>query len=411
MASQGVSLGVDRVVIGAIAGGGLSMGAILLWSGIWVHAPSATIVGAVAFGVGIAASVGTWRGSRKSLRLLTAVPLLIALLAPFVDAGMALALNSILVAVLGTGMLLAETRRQMWGFVTLVLGAALVDPTLTTLNIFPDAPVAIPAGRVATTTIVGTALVALTAVYLELRAVLIRREQHHAELNQFISAVAHSLRTPLTAVLGFGNILAEEIRDEPLAEFAQVVCFRAWELSDGIEDLVVLARSDAAGLEVQHRPVQVTPVIDRILDELPSARDKLAYADVHGVVLGDPSRVRQVLRHLLANAVTHGGPTMWIFTRHTWTTTIIRVQDDGDPIPPEDLERFFEPFETGHCNSGTPSRGIGLTVARLLARQMGGDVTLTSHHDGTVAELRLPTDTSVPDPSRTGILLHRSRRV
>lgn len=379
------------------------MGLVTAGAGLVADATSALIVGSVAICVGASAAIGFVRHSSRSLVYLTAVPLLIALLSPVVAWDLALALDSILVAVLGTGMLLARDRRQMWGFVAVVLAAAAVDPLLLAFGI-PDASVAVPAGPIAATAIVATSLVALVAVYRELRGILIRREEHHREVNDFISAVAHSLRTPLTAVMGFGNILSEEIQDEPLAEFADFVWHRALEISDGIDDLLVIARSGTTGLEVVHEPVALRPVVDRVLADLPEAVSKIAYSDIHGVALGDPARIRQILRHLIANAALHGGPHISIATRQAGAQLTVRIHDDGAAIDQEELARYFEPFQTGPVGTGTPTRGIGLTVARLLARQMGGDVALVSHEDGTTAELTLPLDTSIPDPTRAAIL-------
>lgn len=408
MGLQRPVFGLDRAVIGAIAAGGMTMGLVAAGVGLFSGVASALIVGSVAIGVGVSGAVGFARRSTRSLAFLTAVPLLIALLSPLVAWDLALALDSILVAVLGTGMLLAHDRRQMWGFVIVVLTSAAADPLLLALGV-PDASVAVPAGPIVTTAIVATSLVALVIVYRELRGILIHREEHHREMNHFISAVAHNLRTPLTAVLGFGSILSEEIHEEPLAEFAHVVWHRAWEISDGIDDLLVIARSGTSSLEVVHRPVALRPVVDRVLAELPGADAKIAYSDIHGVALGDPARIRQIVRHLIANAATHGGPHISISTRQAGPRVTLRIHDDGDPIDPDVLDRYFEPFQTGSVSLGTPTRGIGLTVARLLARHMRGDVTLTSRQDGTTAELTLPVDTSIPDPTRTAILPRRKQ--
>jgi signal transduction histidine kinase len=112
-------------------------------------------------------------------------------------------------------------------------------------------------------------------------------------------------------------------------------------------------------------------------------------------VLADPKKLQQILLNLLSNAAkyTHDGGTIALGAERTGTMVRIWVQDTGIGIAEEQLERVFEPFF--QVERGTKRRfsgiGLGLTIARDLARRMQGDIQLRSKiGDGTTASLILP---------------------
>ena len=90
----------------------------------------------------------------------------------------------------------------------------------------------------------------------------------------------------------------------------------------------------------------------------------------------DPLRVRQVIRNLLSNAIRYGGQevTVEVSEQDGWSSVV--VIDDGRGIPEADRERVFEPYQRSEARQGlTASIGVGLTVARRLARLMGGELS------------------------------------
>ncbi|MGH8925126.1 MAG: sensor histidine kinase [Acidimicrobiia bacterium] len=109
------------------------------------------------------------------------------------------------------------------------------------------------------------------------------------------------------------------------------------------------------------------------------------------MVQGDHLRVRQILRNLITNALRHGGDVIRVELGTSAGTGTITVIDDGPGVPPESLDRLFEPYHHGRGDAGQPaSIGLGLTVSRFLARLMEGDIRLVPHPDGTAFELSLP---------------------
>jgi signal transduction histidine kinase len=102
----------------------------------------------------------------------------------------------------------------------------------------------------------------------------------------------------------------------------------------------------------------------------------------------DPQRFKQIIRNLLSNAERHGGAEVKVSASGHGESVIVRVSDDGDGVPPQHAERIFEPYQRA---GGVPvkkgSVGLGLNVARRLARLMGGD--LEYQHEGKWATFSL----------------------
>jgi signal transduction histidine kinase len=397
------TIGVHRLVLAFTAGGGLLLGLLLILLSSGIGVTSSMVVGSLSVLLGAAAAIAYIRDVPQSLPFLVAVPILIGAIAPFIDAQMALALDTALIGVLGAGVLLIENLRRMWMFVALVLLAAAADPLLGGLGI-SDHPISLPGTPGMALAVVGTALVMSAASYRSIRNLLARREQLRYEMDQFVSAVAHNLRTPLTAVVGFAQLLAEDIDTSPQQEYAYIVARRAWEMSDGVDDLIVVARSAADSLQILQRPVSLRSEVDLVLEGLPQAVEKLTYADVHGVVIGDRTRVRQIIRHLISNAADHGGPHIVLSTKQQRDTITFYVHDDGPPLDPTEQQRIFEPYYRAPFTPMVPGRGIGLTVSRILARAMSGNVIFHSDPSGNIAALQLPAHPATPDPAAADIL-------
>ncbi len=110
------------------------------------------------------------------------------------------------------------------------------------------------------------------------------------------------------------------------------------------------------------------------------------------LVLGDRTRIRQVVRNLVCNAERYGGPKIVIETATVPGWVCLFVRDNGDGIPESDIARVFEPYGrvAGSEQRHEHSVGLGLRVALELARRMGGDLGYARHDGWTVFEFRLP---------------------
>lgn len=211
-------------------------------------------------------------------------------------------------------------------------------------------------------------------------------ERQLEERDQFVASVSHELRTPLTSIMG----LTEELVDRPgdfdadeRAELLGIVASETRDVVDIVEDLLVTARAEAGQLTMTLEPCDLGVEARRIGDLLGGV---VAEAET-AWTRADPVRLRQVLRNMISNAHRHGGEGVRIVVRREAGSAVAEVRDSGDPLAPEVRERIFEPYERASALGAVGSVGLGLHVARLLARLMGGDISY--HHDGTEAIFRL----------------------
>jgi signal transduction histidine kinase len=116
----------------------------------------------------------------------------------------------------------------------------------------------------------------------------------------------------------------------------------------------------------------------------------------------DPTRVRQIIRCLISNAVRYGGDRIEIHIREVDGRARLAVLDNGDGIPAEHQDHVFEAFHRAHSRDGRPQAiGLGLYVARHLARLMGGDLIHRQGQGLTAFDLDLPAAADMTSPSTT----------
>jgi PAS domain S-box-containing protein len=223
-----------------------------------------------------------------------------------------------------------------------------------------------------------------------------RLEQLVRSKDDFVASVSHELRTPLTAVVG----LTQELRDGwdrftsgEVSEFISLIADQSAEVANIVEDLLVAARADIGKITITSRETHIGQQVAAVLAAL-GMNDNASISvntDDGARALADATRVRQIIRNLLTNAIRYGGNEIELAVRCTNGSVLITVTDDGPGVPEERRESIFEPYEKAHAVSTQPaSVGLGLTVSRQLARLMGGDLTYRSGSRGSSFELVLP---------------------
>ncbi len=219
--------------------------------------------------------------------------------------------------------------------------------------------------------------------------------------SRYLVGLSHELRTPLNAVFGYAQILE---RDETIAPSRQdrirVIRRSAEHLSGLIDGLLEISRIEAGRLQLQRNEVRLGDFLDQIVDMfrfqaegkgLGFSFDRPPY--LPELVHTDEKRLRQILVNLLSNAIKFtetGSVRLTIGYRNQIAT--LAVEDTGPGVPAEDLERIFEPFERGAStrSRAVPGTGLGLTITKMLAQLMGGEVAVTSRvGDGSRFEVRL----------------------
>lgn len=213
--------------------------------------------------------------------------------------------------------------------------------------------------------------------------------------DEFLASVSHELRTPLTVVLGLAAEMfsgVDQFDASELREFAGLIAEQSTEVARIVEDLLVVARADTGQISISSRPIDVLDAIDSAIRPLPPRyANRIEKPGAEGVsILGDPLRVHQILRNLITNALKYGNDRVYfsLDVDNSWAR--LRVHDDGPGVDDGQEKAVFSPYLRGKGSDTQPgSMGIGLTVARILARAMGGDVTCLPGPSGTF-EVRLP---------------------
>ena len=204
-----------------------------------------------------------------------------------------------------------------------------------------------------------------------------------------LTSIGHDLRTPITRLkLRAEFIEDEEMRHKLLADLDEMEAMVSATLVFGRDttgsepvvalDLAVLART----------------VLDEAADARPDFADRLRYdGPEHLTVSARSIALKRALSNLVANAVSYGGGALVTLARRRDDTITVEVEDRGPGVPPEEIERVFEPFHRGETsrNNETGGAGLGLPIARNILRAHGGDVTIANRPGGGVrATMWLP---------------------
>ena len=230
--------------------------------------------------------------------------------------------------------------------------------------------------------------------------------------SQLLTMASHDLRTPLTAIQGYiemiSNGSAGQINDEQ-RELLAVAHRNTLELSGLISDLLDLARIEAGGLQLRIQATDVNQVLGAVLSTLaPSAAQKgitlkSTAATTPVMVSADAARLKQILLNLVGNAVKftdRGGVT--VHARRVENSVLIDVADTGIGITAEALPHIFEEFSQG----GEEARrkggaGLGLAIVKQLVELHGGSIGVQSTPDiGSTFTVRLPVTSRTAEFSR-----------
>lgn len=236
-----------------------------------------------------------------------------------------------------------------------------------------------------------------TAVLLEERektshqlAALVRSKE------DFLVAVAHEIRTPLTAVKGFASILESAPPDpEEYNEAVAHILEQTLEMTHLVDNLLVASRAQTGDMRVTPTMIDLGREVERAISALPLGWRPVAQLPSEPcMTVADPVRIHQILRNLTLNARHHGGDQIIITVGIATPYAYVEVCDNGPGIESSDVESVFLPFEYRHHIPGRPgSLGLGLSVSRLLARSMKGDLTYRRVNQRTVFALHLPHPT------------------
>lgn len=213
--------------------------------------------------------------------------------------------------------------------------------------------------------------------------------------DELIASVSHEIRTPLTAVIGFAELLEPSPDTLSSSERQEMISSIAREASDIayiVEDLLVAARAEIDTLNVTEQPVDLEAQLDHVLNRWHESHNHpmARYADPV-TAIGDPGRIRQILRNLVTNAARYGGEHKEVRISALDGRAFVEIRDDGSGVPFDHRASIFDPYERAPAALGQPgSVGLGLTISRTLAQLMNGDLTYERTAGWSTFRLSLP---------------------
>jgi signal transduction histidine kinase len=235
------------------------------------------------------------------------------------------------------------------------------------------------------------------------------RDQLERMKDEFVLTASHELRSPLTSVQGFAELLMlEGDRLSPKqAETVEIILDNTRHVVRLLNDLLDLARSDAGRLTIAPAPIDVASLVEeatRTMRSQTAAREQSLEEEIEpGLprVEADRDRIRQVLVNLLTNANEYSpqGATIRVTAARSGAEVEIAVSDDGPGMPSDQLEHIFERFTRG--DAGMTQRvggtGLGLAISKSLVELHGGTIAAESTPgEGSTFRFRLPVATREP---------------
>lgn len=209
--------------------------------------------------------------------------------------------------------------------------------------------------------------------------------------SDFVANASHELRTPITALKGFAEVLLDGAMDDPALtkQFLEIIQKESQRLEILVNDILELSRVEQKQVPMRKEPIVLGDVVQDCFDLIRSQADQKGIAlrvfsnTAEPIIMeGEKSRVEQVLNNLIFNALnyTDKGGKVSVMLEQTLTEVIIHVVDTGIGIPEDDLNRIFERFyrvdKARSRNSG--GTGLGLSIVRNLIHNMNGTISVSS---------------------------------
>jgi hypothetical protein len=237
----------------------------------------------------------------------------------------------------------------------------------------------------------------------ELRSLMEREREAEKSKSELVTNIAHDLRTPLTSIVGYLDILRakrDNLDAETTAHYTDIAYEKSKKLEKLINELFGFTKLSGGELAMHVSRLDLVQLLAQLLEEFyPS----FANAGLHYELIadretlgieGDPELLARVFENLIGNAIKYGaeGKQLRVYLTTEEQSVTVRVVNYGKLIPAEELPHVFDRFYRVEQsrNAKTGGTGLGLTIAKNIVEMHRGEITVTSDWSGTAFVVRLP---------------------
>lgn len=213
--------------------------------------------------------------------------------------------------------------------------------------------------------------------------------------SEFLANMSHEIRTPLNAIMGFAELLGDQLENPRHQEFVDIIGKSGRNLLLIINDILDLSRIEAGRMKIEPEPVKPQQIINELerIFSLSASEKKLKFIvdkdkDLPETLILDETRVRQVLFNLVGNAIkfTHTGEVRLLVKTQNLNTLsmtcdlILEISDTGIGIPSDQQELIFMAFrqQEGQSTRKFGGTGLGLTITKRMVEMMNGQISVQS---------------------------------
>jgi EAL domain-containing protein (putative c-di-GMP-specific phosphodiesterase class I) len=227
----------------------------------------------------------------------------------------------------------------------------------------------------------------------DLEAELNKEIELRQSKDDFLAAASHYITTPLSAVLGYAELLGDRSRDFNAGvrnQFIELLAIQARETTHIVDDLLIAARFDLGTTVVTDDEVNLRDVVESATQDWASNQRTRLSVSGNAVAKGDSKWVIQIVRNLLRNAESFGGENIRVRITVGFGKVVLEVADDGDGIAVTDQDKIFDAYNSRRgADDVTPPLGLALSVAHRLAVAMGGGLRYYQEAGENIFELSL----------------------
>jgi integral membrane sensor signal transduction histidine kinase len=244
----------------------------------------------------------------------------------------------------------------------------------------------------------------LNAMVVDLRNLMKKERESEEKKNELITSIAHDLRTPLTSIIGYLELLKQkkDIDEETRAYYTDIAYTKAKKMQKLIEDLFGFTKLNHRRITMNVSRIDIVKLLSQLVDEFyPSFLEKKLAFDLKTNVSSkfinaDPNLLARLFDNLINNAIKYGsdGKRVDVKIEASKDEVIVSVINYGEIIPKDEIPYIFEKFYRVEQSrsSSTGGTGLGLAIAKEIVDMHGGSLSVKSDFDGTVFSVRLKAD-------------------